>query len=167
MDLFTAIPIPEIFSSFQRREERFSFRFVFCFVARLERRRNWFWRLFSFQWRTPFQLVLLDHGRYLEMDHETRLGYCELWCSLVRGDQRRAIEAATQICHGDSGGRLLPNVLYRPFDRQTRQSIKMELNLSELIQVLHTAPQSLVDALRIMAVVRHVAAALADVKSDR
>ena len=112
-------------------------------------------------------MVLLDHGRYLEMDHATRVDYCELWCSLVRGDQSSAIEAATRMCHGDSGGRLLPKVLYRPFDRRTRQSLRSDTSIADLISILHTAPQTLVDALRIVAVVRHVAAALADIKSDR
>lgn len=83
----------------------------------MELRKNWLWRLITFQWRTPFQLVLLDHGRYLQMDQETRRVYCELWYSLIKGDQDRAIKAATSLCHGQKGGHLLPRVLYRPFDK--------------------------------------------------
>ena len=132
-----------------------------------EKRQHWLWRFLSFQWRTPFQLVLLDHGHYLEIDHDTRRDYCELWCSLVQGDQRSAIEAATRMCHDASGGRLLPNVLYRPFDQRTRRNLRSSMSMADVVHLLKSAPQTLVDALRIVAVVRHVATALADIKADR
>lgn len=133
----------------------------------IEERRSWFWRLLSFQWRTPFQLVLLDHGRCLRMDDETRREYCALWCGLIKGDEEGAIASATRMCHGSVGGQLLPKVLYRPFDKTTRSQLRGETTFSEVLEMLKDAPQDLVDALRIIAVVRHVAAALADIKSDR
>ena len=49
------------------------------------RRSIWSW----LRWGTwqPFELVLLDHGTYLDISDRIRVAYAQLWCALFAGDQ--------------------------------------------------------------------------------
>ncbi|GMH41932.1 hypothetical protein BSKO_09851 [Bryopsis sp. KO-2023] len=128
------------------------------------------WRIFSLKWWQPFEIVLLDHGRYLEVETETRIQYCTLWAHLIRGDTDSAVETARKLCHTSVGGELLPRILQRRMTREERKSLHSDAGLdgfSGIISLLHGTPQPLVDSLRITGVVRHVASRLADIHMDR
>lgn len=60
----------------------------------------------------PFEIVLLDHGCYLELDAGTRLTYCRLWASLFAGDRVGAAAAAIAL-GGQRAGQILPIILYQ------------------------------------------------------
>ena len=49
------------------------------------RRSIWSW-LTRGTWQ-PFELVLLDHGTYLDIPDRIRVAYAQLWCALFAGDQ--------------------------------------------------------------------------------
>jgi hypothetical protein len=60
------------------------------------------------------QLVLLDHGVYVELPEALRRLYCQLWGAIVLGDWPTARLAAAAL-GGERAGRILPELL-RPRD---------------------------------------------------
>lgn len=52
-------------------------------------------------------------------------------------------------------------------ERRTIQKDAGLVTLSDIMSMLHGLPQSLVDAFRILGVVRHVAAGISDIYDDR
>eukprot|EP00803_Ostreobium_quekettii_P009688 evm.model.scf_1727.1 EVM.evm.TU.scf_1727.1 scf_1727:963-3621(+) len=124
-------------------------------------------RILTLRWWTPYQLVLVDHGRCIELTRKTRLEYCALWCYIVKGDKQKAAKIAREMCNGEVGAQLLPRVLYRRMTREERKKLKEELGFSDLIELLRGSPEALLDSLRVAGVVRHVASLLADIQFDR
>lgn len=114
--------------------------------------------LFRGSWQ-PFEVVLLDHGGYLELDHELRQQYCELWCALCVQDKETAGEVAT-LMGGDRAGHMLPVLLTSGAkseeDRKRLQKNAGVKNLGDISQLLAYAPRPLVEVLRITSVVRNV-----------
>ena len=56
----------------------------------------WRWLLFGLGWRQP-QIVLLDHGLYVDLPDSLRQSYCALWCSFLVNDMKTAVEVSQQI----------------------------------------------------------------------
>ena len=56
----------------------------------------WSWWLFGFGWRQP-QIVVLDHGLYVDLPEELRQNYCALWCSFLVNDRQTATLVSQRI----------------------------------------------------------------------
>ena len=136
-----------------------------CFVA------GFWWRHFS-RWKQP-QIVLLDHGLYLNIPDKLRQQYCQLWCSFVVYDHQTAVDLGTAIA-GPRGGELLPAILrpgglkhVSPEERKRLRSNAGVDSLGDLGKLLEALPRSLVDILKVTATVRGTAAHLGAPLSDR
>lgn len=57
-----------------------------------------------------FEIVLLDHGTYLEISPELRENFCQLWCSFAALDKRVQRDVSTAIA-GERAGIVLPVLL--------------------------------------------------------
>ena len=129
------------------------------------------WRCFS-RWKQP-QIVLLDHGLYLNIPDKLRQQYCQLWCSFVVYDHQTAVDLGTAIA-GQRGGELLPAILrpgglktVSPEERKRLRSSAGVDNLGDLGKLLEALPRSLVDILKVSATVRGTAAHLGAPLTDR
>lgn len=132
---------------------------------------GFWWRHFS-RWKQP-QIVLLDHGLYLNIPDKLRQQYCQLWCSFVVYNHQTAIALGTAIA-GPRGGELLPAILrpgglktVSPEERKRLRSQAGVDNLNDLGKLLEALPRSLVEILRVSATVRGTAAQLGAPMSDR
>lgn len=56
----------------------------------------WRWLLFGLGWRQP-QIVLLDHGLYVDLPEALRQNYCALWCSFLVNDMATATVVGQSI----------------------------------------------------------------------
>ncbi|KAK9814217.1 hypothetical protein WJX72_002441 [[Myrmecia] bisecta] len=132
----------------------------------------WLWRWLRGGTLEP-ELVLLDHGLYVTLPDELRLAYCQLWCAFVINDQKTAVEVATRIA-GERGGQILPIVL-RPgglnsVSPEERARLKSQAGVGSLAgvsELLEGLPRSLVEFLRISAIIRNTAAVLGAGIHDR
>lgn len=136
-------------------------------------RRNWLARVLLGSRPRP-QLVLLDHGHYVELPEDLRRNYCQLWAAILLGDQKTAREAAAAL-GGEQAARILPELL-RPRDwgpavtREDRRRMAAEVgigNFADLSRVLSEAPQALLDCLQLSTVVRGTATQLGATIPDR
>ncbi|GAB4820740.1 hypothetical protein N2152v2_007786 [Parachlorella kessleri] len=133
---------------------------------------GWFsWLMLGRQPRP--QLVLLDHGLYIDLPRDMRLQYCQMWCAFVLNDKDTAAQAATAL-GGERAGRILPEVLrprnWATVSKEERRQFRQEAGIhsfSDLAEILEQAPRSLLDTLRITAMVRHTAAQLGATIADR
>lgn len=132
---------------------------------------GFWWRHFS-RWKQP-QIVLLDHGLYLDIPDKLRQQYCQLWCSFVVYDHQTAVALGTAIA-GAQGGELLSAILrpgglktVSPAERKRLRSQAGVDNLNDLGRLLEALPRSLVELLRVSATVRGTAAQLGAPLSDR
>jgi hypothetical protein len=57
-----------------------------------------------------FEIVLLDHGWYVQLPDTLRKQYCRLWCAFVLKDAAMAEAVANEIA-GPHGSRVVPEVL--------------------------------------------------------
>ena len=132
---------------------------------------GFWWRYFT-KYKQP-QIVLLDHGLYLNLPDKLRQQYCQLWCSFVVYDHQSAIKLGTAIA-GPRGGELLPAILQpgglkklSPEERKRLRSTAGVDNLGDLGKLLEALPRSLVDILKVSATVRGTASNLGAPLSDR
>lgn len=130
-------------------------------------------RLLPWCRRAKPQVILIDHGLYFELPPHMRQLYCMMWCAFVLNDAATAMTAAVQLA-GPRAGKVLPEVL-RPRDwssmpLEERRRLRQEAGvrgIRDLTQALNEAPRQLVDCLRAMALVRHIAARLGASVADR
>ena len=47
------------------------------------------------------QLVLLDHGLYIDLPRDMRLQYCQMWCAFVLNDKDTAAQVGWAVCHSE------------------------------------------------------------------
>ncbi len=60
--------------------------------------------------RQAFELVLLDHGVYVEVDDVLREQFCQLWCAIMLQDERTQTDVASAM-GGERAGKVLPVLL--------------------------------------------------------
>lgn len=143
------------------------------FVRALPRSGNPFLRLLPWCRRPKPQLVIIDHGLYFELAPNLRQLYCMMWCAFVLNDTATASAAAERLA-GPRAGKALTELL-RPRDwsavpPEERRRLRQEAGvrgIRDFTRVLNEAPRQLVDCLRAMALVRHVASRLGATLADR
>lgn len=96
-------------------------------------------------WRSPkWELVLLDHGLYKELQTEFRLSYARLWKSVIEGDIEKIKECCKEIGAGDAY-RLFSSVLtHRTWSSVSVRSISSQTTLEEMQLIKERAPGYLV-----------------------
>lgn len=119
------------------------------------------------------QVVLIDHGLYFEIPTEMRLLYNQLWCAFVLNDRNEATNVATALA-GPRAGRVLPEYLkprdWNKMTAQERRKLRRKVGvggIQDLTKVMNEAPQELLDCLRALAIVRHIASQLGATIADR
>lgn len=125
---------------------------------------------------------LLDHGLYRRLNEETRLGLCELWDALARGQPSRAAHAATALGLGTDqhDALFVARVLFTSApasnkfgdepDAITRRQLKAQVRtrlLPEASARLRAAPRDLLFAFRSASLLRGLHAALGGSRRDR
>eukprot|EP01026_Neomeris_dumetosa_P079283 TRINITY_DN8637_c1_g1_i1.p1 TRINITY_DN8637_c1_g1~~TRINITY_DN8637_c1_g1_i1.p1 ORF type:complete len:539 (+),score=60.51 TRINITY_DN8637_c1_g1_i1:83-1618(+) len=105
-----------------------------------------------------YEIVLLDHGHYIQMSQELREQYCQLWCSFVLGDDDASMKIAMRIA-GEKG-RLLPEIL-NPKKGQKKRSV------AAFSKALEQFPRPLVDTIRVNGIVRQIVTVLGASLTDR
>ncbi|EFJ51760.1 hypothetical protein VOLCADRAFT_103263 [Volvox carteri f. nagariensis] len=128
--------------------------------------------------RRDFEIVVLDHGTYLEMAScniswdsssqlavapELRQQFCQLWCAAVMHDEATQADISTDMA-GERGGRVLPLLLTqrarnRAEERALRERIGVR-TLGDMTSLLSTVSRHLVDLLRVVTVMMLVGLSL-------
>eukprot|EP00873_Tetraselmis_striata_P009905 jgi/Tetstr1/430169/TSEL_020001.t1 len=117
------------------------------------------------------EIVLLDHGVYVELDKDVRQSYAALWCCLLLGD-RAGAEAAGAGLAGRRVGALLP-LLFQPgaLSREERRRLRAAHGIhthEDVFQLIEDEmPPPLVQAIKISAMVRTIAGHLGVPSSRR
>ena len=125
-------------------------------------------------WRGPRpQVVLIDHGLYFELPTDMRLLYNQLWCAFVLNDKTTATDVATALA-GPRAGRALPEYLkprdWNKMSMQERRRLRRKVGvggIQDLTRLMNEAPRQLLDCLRALAIVRHIASQLGATIADR
>eukprot|EP00191_Tetraselmis_sp_GSL018_P019725 CAMPEP_0177591134 /NCGR_PEP_ID=MMETSP0419_2-20121207/7821_1 /TAXON_ID=582737 /ORGANISM="Tetraselmis sp., Strain GSL018" /LENGTH=665 /DNA_ID=CAMNT_0019081827 /DNA_START=151 /DNA_END=2149 /DNA_ORIENTATION=- len=110
------------------------------------------------------EVVLLDHGVYLELDEKLRDLYAGMWCCMLVGDMAGAVRSATALA-GTRAGALLP-ILLQPgaLSRERRRGLREESGIRGVGDAFRlvdeVVPPKLVEAIKVGAVVRIIAARL-------
>ena len=132
---------------------------------------DFWWRYFT-KYKQP-QILLLDHGLYLDIPDKLRQQYCQLWCSFVVFDYDSAVKLGTAIA-GPRGGELLPAILQpggrKQLSKEARKRRRSKAgvdSLSDLGKLLEALPRALVDILKVSATIRGTASNLGAPLSDR
>ncbi|GIL77243.1 hypothetical protein Vretimale_3082 [Volvox reticuliferus] len=120
--------------------------------------------------RRGFEIVVLDHGTYLEVAPELRQQFCQLWCAAVMRDEVTQTDISTEMA-GERGGRVLPLLLTQRArnvaeERALRERIGVR-TLGDMTSLLSTVSRNLVELLRVVTVVRTASAALGVTMAER
>lgn len=116
--------------------------------GRRRRIRKWMSSLFYNNNKSPkYQLVLLDHGLYRQLDDKMRIQYAYLWRSLVFGDTAGIIKAAQALDAGDTVPMFVSMLTQRPWDEITApgktasERLKMKRTVAEKERIQTYASQ--------------------------
>ncbi|KAG2440120.1 hypothetical protein HXX76_004234 [Chlamydomonas incerta] len=120
--------------------------------------------------RRGFELVVLDHGTYLEVEPELRQQFCQLWCAVVMQDEATQADISTAMA-GEAGGRILPLLLtQRARNRAEEAALRARLGIrgfGDMTALLSAVSRHLVDLLRVVTVIRSSSAALGVTMPER
>ncbi|GLI59471.1 hypothetical protein VaNZ11_001354 [Volvox africanus] len=120
--------------------------------------------------RRSFEVVVLDHGTYLEVAPELRRQFCQLWCAAVMRDEVTQADISTDMA-GERGGRVLPLLLtQRASNRAEERALRERIGvrtLGDMTSLLSTVSRNLVELLRVVTVVRAASAALGVTMAER
>ena len=103
-----------------------------------------------------FDLVVLDHGLYIEMDPKLQREYRRLWVALAQGDRRGAAEVSRSVA-GDRAADILPVLLSPqqlgrpPLASDVQHRLRSDCGVAtpgQLSEFLATLPLELVQAYR-------------------
>lgn len=105
-----------------------------------------------------FELVLLDHGLYRELDEKFRLDFCHLWKALILCDER-GVERWGQVLGAGKYSRYLPALFTsRSFASKAQwgeampkdeaKALQKQLNLADLSAIVDNLPDDLFLVLR-------------------
>lgn len=75
------------------------------------RRGFWSWLLSGN--RQPFEIVLLDHGTYVDLNTELRETFAQLFCAIALGDKKTRNALSVKLA-GEKGGPILVLLLTKP-----------------------------------------------------
>mmetsp|Transcript_28800 Transcript_28800/g.73421 ORF Transcript_28800/g.73421 Transcript_28800/m.73421 type:complete len:584 (-) Transcript_28800:963-2714(-) len=110
--------------------------------------------------RQPFEVVLLDHGTYLDIDKQMRQQFCQLWCSFVTADKVAQAELSTALA-GERGTLVLPVLLtHAARTREEERALQRSVGINgfgDMAALLQHASRELVELLRINTIIRGVA----------
>jgi aarF domain-containing kinase len=116
--------------------------------GRRRRIKRWVSSLFYNNNKSPkYQLVLLDHGLYRQLDDKMRIQYASLWRSLVFGDKAGIIKAAQALDAGDTVPMFVSMLTQRPWDEITApgktasERLKMNRTVAEKERIQTYASQ--------------------------
>ncbi|PNW84595.1 hypothetical protein CHLRE_03g150600v5 [Chlamydomonas reinhardtii] len=120
--------------------------------------------------RRGFEVVVLDHGTYLEVEPELRQQFCQLWCAVVMQDEATQADISTAMA-GEAGGRILPLLLtQRARNRAEEAALRARLGIrgfGDMTALLSAVSRHLVDLLRVVTVIRASSAALGVTMPER
>ena len=120
------------------------------------------------------ELIMLDHGLYVEVDLDFRISYCRLWKAVIDGDMKSVKRACADLGVPDlyeimsavltqrsweaiSGGRLNTPRTREEESFITNQAMDM---FSEITQVLQSVPRELIMVFKTNDLLAHVEASL-------
>lgn len=82
--------------------------------------------------------MLLDHGVYVEVDDVLREQFCQLWCAIVRSDERTQTDLAAAM-GGERAGKVLPVLLtHKARTREEERELQRKVginNFGDMTQV--------------------------------
>ncbi|GLC68771.1 hypothetical protein PLESTF_000735000 [Pleodorina starrii] len=120
--------------------------------------------------RRGFEIVVLDHGTYLEVEPRMRQQFCQLWCAAVMHDEATQTDISTDMA-GERGGRILPLLLtQRARNVAEERALRERLGIrgfGDMSALLASVSRHLVDLLRVVTVVRAASAALGVTMAER
>ncbi|KAG2491437.1 hypothetical protein HYH03_010223 [Edaphochlamys debaryana] len=130
---------------------------------------NWFRWLFRGSKR-GFEIVVLDHGTYLDVEPELRQQFCQLWCAVIMRDEETQADVSVAMA-GEKGGKLLPLLLtQRARNRAEEDALRRRLGIrgfGDMTALLSAVSRHLVDLLRVVTVIRASSAALGVTMAER
>jgi len=108
------------------------------------------------------EIVLLDHGLYVELKDPLRRDWCLLWKSLVLQDRKELTEVSRKLL--GPFGEILPAILSYgssrlELNREQRHELRSKLKMStvgDFVRILEDLPRPLLLALRSNGLVRNV-----------
>lgn len=125
--------------------------------------------------RTGFEICILDHGLYRELDNEFRRGYCLLWKGLILRRQRDLSQACVELGAAGLEELLSIMVLNRPWQsarqigtdvrfRMTREELrklrqdmrKKGMNGEDVAEMVQKMPEDLLLVFKMNSLVRNV-----------
>mmetsp|Transcript_32254 Transcript_32254/g.57711 ORF Transcript_32254/g.57711 Transcript_32254/m.57711 type:complete len:544 (-) Transcript_32254:75-1706(-) len=110
------------------------------------------------------EIVLLDHGVYVELDEDVRRSYAAMWCALILGDLAGATAAGVALAGGRAGA-LLP-LLFQPgaLSKEERRALREAHNIrspEDVFQLIEEdMPPPLVQTIKIGSIVRTISGQL-------
>ncbi|MEW5315816.1 MAG: hypothetical protein WDW38_007220 [Sanguina aurantia] len=134
------------------------------------RRGFWSWLLTGS--RQPFEIVLLDHGTYVDLSPELREGFAQLYCTFVLNDKRTSHALSVQLA-GEKGGVILPLLLtQKARNRAEENALRAKVGVSGVSDIMammssSEVPNELKDLLRISTVIRASSSSLGVSMGDR
>eukprot|EP00884_Botryococcus_braunii_P020717 jgi/Botrbrau1/7329/Bobra.247_3s0024.1 len=119
------------------------------------------------------QLVLLDHGLFVEVPPRLRLNYCRLWVAFLLNDNEAARQAAVALSGDERTADVLPVVLrpgaLKAMTKEQRTALRQSAGMNSMAnlgRVMEGLPRDLLDVLRVSALVRSQAAILGASPAD-
>ncbi|GFR41974.1 hypothetical protein Agub_g2774, partial [Astrephomene gubernaculifera] len=120
--------------------------------------------------RRDWEVVVLDHGTYLEVEPRLRQQFCQLWCAVVMRDEGTQADISTAMA-GERGGKILPLLLtQRARNPAEERALRERLGIrgfGDMSALLAAVSRHLVELLRVVTVVRAASAALGVTMGER
>ncbi|KAL6757375.1 ABC1 family-domain-containing protein [Haematococcus lacustris] len=131
-------------------------------MVRAKGRRSWLrWLLKGCA--QDYEVVVLDHGTYLELPSDVRQQFCQLWASFILQESGLQAEMSEAVA-GARGPQVLPLLLTSSAtNRVEERALQRAAGISgfgDMANLLSTAPRDLVELLRIHTVIRSVSSQL-------
>eukprot|EP00798_Chlamydomonas_sp_ICE-L_P008829 gene8830-71_t len=118
----------------------------------------------------PFELVLIDHGMYLEISPEIRETFCQLWCSFVSRNKAVQRDVCLRL-GGERAAMALPVLLTHQAKTQAEeQAVRKQAGLTkftDMTAMMAAVNKELVELLRINSIIRSVSSKLGLTVLDR